>query len=46
MVDTVLSADGTSIAFEAAGRGPALVIVGGALSTRHSASALARILES
>jgi pimeloyl-ACP methyl ester carboxylesterase len=46
MVDTVLSADGTAIAFEAAGRGPALVIVGGALSTRHSASALARILES
>jgi pimeloyl-ACP methyl ester carboxylesterase len=45
MVDTVRSADGTAIAFEAAGRGPALVIVGGALSTRHSASGLARILE-
>jgi pimeloyl-ACP methyl ester carboxylesterase len=46
MVDTVVSADGTAIAFEAAGRGPAVVIVGGALSTRRSASALARILES
>jgi pimeloyl-ACP methyl ester carboxylesterase len=45
MADTVVSADGTTIAFEAAGRGPALVIVGGALSTRRSASALARIME-
>jgi pimeloyl-ACP methyl ester carboxylesterase len=46
MVDTVVSADGTAIAFEAAGKGPAVVIVGGALSTRRSASGLARILES
>ena len=32
MTDTVRSADGTAIAFDRSGAGPALIIVGGALS--------------
>lgn len=38
------SKDGTNIAFEKAGHGPALVIVGGALSDRHGGKALVSTL--
>ena len=44
MVETVQSADGTTIAYEKTGTGPALILVGGALSTRRSASDLAALL--
>lgn len=44
MVETVKSADGTEIAYERTGNGPALVLVGGALSNRQSASGLAEQL--
>lgn len=40
MVQTVQSADGTTIAYEQAGSGVPLVIVGGALNNRQSAVAL------
>jgi len=36
MPDFVTSTDGTAIAYDSAGNGPALVLVGGALSTRAS----------
>ncbi|MGG5174333.1 alpha/beta fold hydrolase [Pseudarthrobacter sp. J1763] len=36
MVEHVTSSDGTSIAFEAAGSGDPLLIIGGALSNRHA----------
>ena len=44
MTETVLSADGTTIAYEVSGNGPALVIVGGAFNHRHSPDELAGLL--
>jgi pimeloyl-ACP methyl ester carboxylesterase len=44
MVETVQSADGTSLAFERAGAGPAVILIGGALSTRQGASGLAELM--
>jgi pimeloyl-ACP methyl ester carboxylesterase len=43
-MQTVRSADGTAIAFDRSGRGPALILVAGASSTRASAAALAEVL--
>lgn len=40
MIDFQSSVDGTKIAFERAGEGPALIIVGGALNSRRSADVL------
>ena len=40
MIDFQSSADGTKIAFERTGEGPALIIVGGALNSRRSADVL------
>lgn len=45
-MDTVRSADGTSIAFDRTGEGPALVLVNGALSDRQASQALAALLAS
>ncbi|MER6815762.1 alpha/beta hydrolase [Spirillospora sp. NPDC000708] len=45
-MDTVHSKDGTPIAYDRTGRGPALVCVGGALNDRGSAAALAGLLAS
>ncbi|HEY1350097.1 MAG TPA: alpha/beta hydrolase [Ktedonobacteraceae bacterium] len=44
MSSSVISRDGTSIAFEQAGQGPALILVAGALNTRADWSALAALL--
>lgn len=44
MIDFQRSADGTRIAFERTGGGPALIIVGGALNSRHSADLLVKWL--
>ena len=44
MLETVQSADGTTIAYEKTGTGPALILIGGALSNRQSASELAALL--
>ena len=44
MVETVQSADGTTIAYEKTGTGPALILIGGALSNRQSAGDLAVLL--
>lgn len=41
---TVTSKDGTTIAFDGSGEGPALVLVGGALSDRSGAAPLAEVL--
>ena len=41
MTDTVRSADGTTIAFDRSGAGPALIVVGGALSERSAAADIA-----
>jgi pimeloyl-ACP methyl ester carboxylesterase len=41
MTDIVRSADGTVIAFDRSGAGPALIIVGGALSERSAAAGIA-----
>jgi pimeloyl-ACP methyl ester carboxylesterase len=41
MTDTVRSSDGTTLAFDRSGDGPPLVLVGGALSDRFAAAALA-----
>jgi pimeloyl-ACP methyl ester carboxylesterase len=43
---TVTSKDGTKIAFDAVGKGPAVVLVGGALSTRSNHAELAQLLSS
>ena len=40
MIDFQSSADGTKIAFERTGEGPALIIIGGALNSRRSAGML------
>jgi pimeloyl-ACP methyl ester carboxylesterase len=45
-MDRVRSADGTRIAFDRSGEGPALVLVGGALSERSAAANLATRLAS
>jgi pimeloyl-ACP methyl ester carboxylesterase len=44
-MDTTISKDGTRIAFDRSGAGPALVVVGGALTTRAVFSPLSRLLE-
>jgi pimeloyl-ACP methyl ester carboxylesterase len=41
---TVMSKDGTRIAFERTGTGPALIVVGGALSDRSGGAPLAKVL--
>ncbi|MBT1001268.1 alpha/beta fold hydrolase [Paenarthrobacter sp. DKR-5] len=38
---TTRSADGTTIAYQSSGSGPAVILVGGALNSRHSAGPLA-----
>ncbi|WP_405901388.1 alpha/beta hydrolase [Streptomyces sp. NBC_00727] len=43
-VDKVVSADGTAIAFEKQGSGPAVVLVGGAFMTRAASAELAALL--
>lgn len=43
-MQTVRSKDGTTIAFETTGEGPAVVLVGGALSTRAGGAPLATLL--
>jgi pimeloyl-ACP methyl ester carboxylesterase len=45
-METVTSADGTSIAYERAGEGPPLIVVGGAMSDRTAAAPLAELLSS
>ncbi len=40
MVETVTSADGSTIAYEVQGDGPALLIIGGAFSTRQAPASL------
>lgn len=45
-MEKVASADGTTIAFERSGNGPAVVLVGGALNHRGSAAHLAELLAS
>jgi len=44
MVQTTTSADGTIIAYEQSGSGAPLVVVGGALNSRHSAAPLVPLL--
>jgi pimeloyl-ACP methyl ester carboxylesterase len=46
MIEKVQSADGTTIAYERAGSGPALIVVGGAFNVRLSASGLVPLLAS
>jgi alpha-beta hydrolase superfamily lysophospholipase len=41
---TATSRDGTRIAYDKTGRGPALIVVGGALSERSAAAELAQLL--
>ena len=41
---TVLSKDGTTIAFDQSGSGPAIILVGGALSERSAGAPLAALL--
>ena len=43
-MNTVTSKDGTSIAYDTQGQGPAIILVGGALNTRLSGSQLAQPL--
>jgi pimeloyl-ACP methyl ester carboxylesterase len=45
MTDTVRSSDGTTIAFDRSGEGPPLVLVGGALSDRSTASMAGHLAE-
>ena len=42
---TVTSKDGTTIAFDQSGKGPALILVGGALSNRTAGAPLAALLD-
>jgi pimeloyl-ACP methyl ester carboxylesterase len=44
MPEFTISADGTSIAYDAVGNGPVLVITGGAFNTRHSPGELVSLL--
>jgi pimeloyl-ACP methyl ester carboxylesterase len=44
MPETTTSADGTTIAYEKAGNGPALILVGGAMSTRQGGAPLVPLL--
>ncbi|TSE14681.1 alpha/beta hydrolase [Arthrobacter sp. KBS0703] len=44
MIEHQTSADGTKIAFERTGEGPALIIIGGALNNRRSADMLVPLL--
>jgi pimeloyl-ACP methyl ester carboxylesterase len=44
LTNTTISQDGTAIAFDRSGQGPAIVLVAGALSTRSSAGPLAALL--
>lgn len=44
MIETTTSADGTTIAFERAGHGEPLLLLGGAFNTRMSAAGLAQLL--
>jgi pimeloyl-ACP methyl ester carboxylesterase len=44
-MDKVISNDGTPIAYETSGTGPALVLVGGAFCDRHFADPLAELLK-
>ncbi|WP_434612402.1 alpha/beta fold hydrolase [Arthrobacter sp. A5] len=44
MVEKVQSTDGTTIAYETAGSGPPLILVGGALNTRKSPGGLVPLL--
>jgi pimeloyl-ACP methyl ester carboxylesterase len=43
-MNTVISKDGTTIAFDTSGEGPPLLVVGGALNDRHAAATLAGLL--
>src|SRR5687768_1328638 len=43
-METVKSKDGTTIAYEKSGKGPALILVGGALAGRTGGSELAQLL--
>jgi pimeloyl-ACP methyl ester carboxylesterase len=43
-MDRVISKDGTTIAFDPSGKGPSVVLVGGALSDRSAAGPLAALL--
>jgi len=43
-METVRSKDGTTIAFDRVGRGPSVILVGGALSDRSAGAPLARLL--
>jgi pimeloyl-ACP methyl ester carboxylesterase len=45
-ISTVTSADGTAIAFEPVGRGPVVILVGGAFNDRTTVTGLARVLSS
>ena len=45
MMRTVQSPDGTSIAYQQVGTGPVLILVGGAMSNRHSTASLVPLLE-
>jgi pimeloyl-ACP methyl ester carboxylesterase len=44
-METVTSADGTSIAFDRSGSGPALILIGGALTDRRAADELVPLLD-
>lgn len=44
MTQTVQSPDGTTIAYEKVGSGPALIVIGGAFNTRHSPADLVPLL--
>jgi pimeloyl-ACP methyl ester carboxylesterase len=45
-METIASADGTSIAYERSGGGPPLILVGGAMSDRMAAAPLGKLLSS
>lgn len=44
-MSTVTSADGTSIAYDRSGAGPAVILIGGAFNDRSTTAALAAVLE-
>src|SRR6266568_199906 len=45
-MDTVISKDGTKIAYEKMGKGPVVILVGGAMTTHDDLTALAQLLAS